>query len=338
VDPAQIRSATRERLVGLRSLLTQSPSARHGRDYAGSHGFEMRILLTGISGQIGSALLARLSDHEVVAADRATLNLAKPDELPSRLDALAPEVIINPAAYTAVDKAEDEPELAYLVNAAAPAKMARWAAVNKVPLLHFSTDYVFDGTGRHPWQEDDRASPLSVYGETKLAGENAIRAEGDAFMILRTSWVYAVQGKNFLRTISRLAIERRELRVIADQVGAPTSARVVADIVQRIVSGDLDAFRSRCAQAHGLVHVCGAGETTWHGFATAIVEGLRARGVSLAVERIQPISSDEYASRAKRPHNSRLDLSRLVRLFGIMPPRWRESLGKELDIVAETLR
>ena len=298
----------------------------------------MRILLTGISGQIGAALLARLSNHEVVAADRATLNFAKPDELPATLDALAPELIINPAAYTAVDKAEDEYELAHLVNAVAPAKMARWAAAKRVPLLHFSTDYVFDGTGERPWNEDDRGNPLSVYGKSKLAGENAIRAEGDAFLIVRTSWVYAAQGKNFLRTIARLATERSDLRVIADQTGAPTSARMVADIVKGMILEDLGAFRDRCAQAQGLVHICSAGETTWHGFATAIIEGLRTRDVSLAVQRVQPISSEEYASRAKRPRNSRLDLSRLGRVFGVTPPSWRDALAIELDILAETLR
>ena len=224
------------------------------------------------------------------------------------------------------------------MNAVAPAKMARWAAAKRVPLLHFSTDYVFDGTGERPWNEDDRGNPLSVYGKSKLAGENAIRAEGDAFLIVRTSWVYAAQGKNFLRTIARLATERSDLRVIADQTGAPTSARMVADIVKGMILEDLGAFRDRCAQAQGLVHICNAGETTWHGFATAIIEGLRTRGVSLAVQRVQPISSEEYASRAKRPRNSRLDLSRLGRVFGVTPPSWRDALAIELDILAETLR
>ena len=184
----------------------------------------MRILVTGVSGQVGGALVARLpASATVLAADRSVLDLAAPQTIAGTLDRLAPDIVFNPAAYTAVDKAEDEPELAMRVNAEAPGAMARWAAARDVPLIHFSTDYVFDGSGERAWREDDAPQPLSVYGATKLAGENEIRSAGGTFLIVRTSWVYAAEGKNFLRTIARLARERSELRIVADQIGAPTS-------------------------------------------------------------------------------------------------------------------
>src|SRR5262249_53202744 len=197
----------------------------------------MRILVTGVSGQVGGALLPLLRDHDVVAADRATLNLAEADGIEAVLDRLAPEFIVNPAAYTAVDKAEDERELAMQVNAQAPGALARWARANDVPLIHFSTDYVFDGGGTALWRESDMTGPLSVYGASKLAGEQAIRAAGGDVLIIRTSWVYAARGANFLRTILRLARERKELRIVADQIGAPTSAPLIAETVARLMSG-----------------------------------------------------------------------------------------------------
>ena len=185
----------------------------------------MRVLVTGVTGQVGGALVARLhGEATIVAADRAALDLAAPHAIPHALDRMAPDIIINPAAYTFVDEAEDERELAMRVNGQAPGAIARWAAARAVPFIHFSTDYVFDGSGAKPWREDDPARPLSAYGASKLAGENEIRAAGGCSLIIRTSWVYAAQGDNFLRTIMRLAQERKELRVVADQIGAPTSA------------------------------------------------------------------------------------------------------------------
>ena len=270
----------------------------------------MRILLTGISGQVGGALLPRLQGlGQVIAADESVLDLVQLDGISGTLDHLQPDLIINPAAYTAVDKAEDEPELALRANGEGPAIVAQWAALNSVPLIHFSTDYVFNGAGDRAWREDDEASPLSVYGSSKLAGEHALRAAGGTFLIIRTSWVYAAQGKNFLRTISRLARERKELRIVADQIGAPTSAAVIADGVIAMLSPGLDAFRTRCAEAKGLVHLTASGETSWHGFASAIVEGLKARNVALAVEQVLPLTTEQYPTPAKRPHNSRLDLA-----------------------------
>ena len=250
---------------------------------------------------------------------------------------MKPDLIINPAAYTAVDKAEEEPELALRVNGEGPAVIARWAALHGVPFIHFSTDYVFNGTGDLAWREDDEAQPLSVYGSSKLAGENAVRAAGGTFLIVRTSWVYAAQGTNFLRAISRLARERKELRIVADQIGAPTSAAVIADGVTEMLSAGLDKFRGRCGEANGLVHLVASGETSWHGFAVAIVEGLKERKIALAVEHIRPITSAEYPTRACRPHNSRLDLSRLHKIFGITTLHWKDALVPELDALAREL-
>jgi dTDP-4-dehydrorhamnose reductase len=292
----------------------------------------MRILLTGTSGQVGGALAPRLEGFgTILAPDPHALDLAHPDAIADRLDQLAPDLIVNPAAYTAVDKAEDEPELAMRVNGHAPGAIARWARPRNVPLMHFSTDYIFSGTGERPWQENDPPAPLSVYGATKLAGENEIRAAGGSFLILRTSWVYAAVGTNFLRTIARLARERKELRIVADQVGAPTSATLLADAVTGIVAPGLDHVRRCCEEVQGLVHLSASGETSWHGFACAIVEGLRARGHALAVERLVPVASVDYPASAKRPHNSRLDLGRWQSLAGSVPPHWQQGLACVLD-------
>ncbi len=299
----------------------------------------MRILLTGVSGQVGGALLPRLQRiGTVVPTDFDTLDFKKPDFLANALDRIAPELIINPAAYTAVDQAEDEFDVAMLVNAKAPGAIARWAAAREVPLIHFSTDYVFSGAGARPWREDDVPQPLSAYGATKLAGDREIQAAGGCHLILRTSWVYAAQGKNFLCTIARLARERKELRIVADQIGAPTSATLLADAVTELVAGGIDHLRKRSAEADGLVHLTASGETSWHGFACAIVDGLRARGITLAVEQIVPIRTDEYPTRAKRPLNSRLDLSRGRKVFGKTPPHWEAALAPVLDEFAVRCR
>lgn len=292
----------------------------------------MRFLVTGISGQIGSEAARRFSAlGDVVAADRAMLDLSQPSTLAAKLDALRPDVIINPAAYTAVDRAEDERELAFTVNAESPGVMAKWAAQRGVPFLHLSTDYVFDGSGERPWQEDDPAAPLSVYGASKLAGEDRVRAAAGPHLIVRTSWIYAARGANFLRTISRLARERQELKVVADQVGAPTSAAFVADTLATIVRKNLADLTSALEAGGGVVHIAAAGHTSWHGFASAIVDGLRRRGALLAVQRLIPIPSREYATKAVRPLNSRLDLTRLRNTFGVSPKPWDALLEPELD-------
>lgn len=292
----------------------------------------MRIVLTGVTGQVGRALvgpLGRLGD--LIPADRSLLNLAEPGELSDALDRLTPDLIINPAAYTAVDRAEEERELAFAVNARAPGVIARWAARNRVPLLHFSTDYVFDGEGETPWREDSKPLPLSVYGASKLAGEEAIRSVGGPHLVVRTSWVYAAHGANFLRTIARLARERTELKVVADQVGAPTSSNVIARAIVRLLEADPNDLPRRFARADGILNIAASGEASWHDFATRIVDGMRARGQSLSVRSILPLRTEEYPTRARRPRNSRLDLRRLQEVFGISTPPWEEALETELD-------
>lgn len=299
----------------------------------------MRIVVTGVSGQVGGALVKTLEPiGSIIAAGREVLDLSQPNRIASSLDRLSPDLIVNAAAYTAVDRAEDEKVLAYVVNVEAPGAIARWAAGHGVPLVHFSTDYVFDGTGSRPWREDDPANPLSVYGISKLAGEEAIRSADGSHLIVRTEWVYAAQGTNFLRTIAQLAKERKELRVVADQFGAPTSARLIADAVAGVLGSGGPSVADRFAAAKGVVNVAASGETSWHGFAVAIVEGLKARGVTLAVESVVPIAAKDYPTKAARPANSRLDLTQLRLAFGIRTPRWDRALAVELDVVAGELR
>lgn len=293
----------------------------------------MRILVTGVTGQIGGSLATGLDSFgTVIAPDRAALDLARLESIPSFLNRVAPDLIINPAAYTAVDEAEDQRELAMIVNARAPGAIAQWAARHGVPLIHFSTDYVFDGSGERPWREDDPTEPLSVYGSSKLAGEHQVRAAAGPHLIIRTAWVYAARGRNFMRTIARLAGERAELRIVTDQVGAPTSATQVTEAVRRILAAGPEDLSSRFARAHGVLHVTASGEASWYQFACAIVAGLRERGVHLAVEQIIPIRSEEYPTRAARPKNSRLDLARLEQVFGIRMSQWTAGLAPELDL------
>lgn len=292
----------------------------------------MRILLTGTNGQVGGALQPLLAKHgTVIAPSRTAFDLSKPQTLDEALDGFKPDLIINPAAYTAVDRAEDERELAFLVNAKGPELIAKWAALHRVPLIHFSTDYVFDGSGDKPWGEDSPTGPLSVYGASKLAGDLAIQAAGGPHLIARTCWVYAASGANFLRTIARLAGEREELRIVADQVGAPTTAGAIASTVAGIVKSNASNLEELFVRSGGVVNLACAGETSWHGFASAIVAGLKSRGARIAVETITPIATSDFPTKAKRPGNSRLDLSRLKDRFGMTTPPWQDALQSELD-------
>jgi dTDP-4-dehydrorhamnose reductase len=289
-------------------------------------------MVTGVTGQVGGALIKVLGPTgSIIAAGRNDLDLARPDQIASSLNRISPDLIVNAAAYTAVDRAEDEKEIAFRVNAESPGVIARWAADHRVPLIHFSTDYVFDGAGSRPWREDLPANPQSVYGASKLAGEKAVRSAGGPHLIFRTSWVYAATGKNFMRTIVRLALERKELRIVADQVGAPTSARLIADVVVGIVgTGDM-CLADRFAASEGMVNVAAFGETSWHGFTVSIIEGLKARGVAIAAESIVPILTEDYPTKAKRPANSRFNLTRLSRVFRLSTPMWQHALAVELD-------
>lgn len=291
----------------------------------------MRILVTGVTGQVGAALAAKLANlATVVPAPRSVLDLTRPQDIGSRLDEIAPDVIVNPAAYTAVDRAEDERDLAFLVNAEAPRALARWAADRRIPLLHFSTDYVYSGRGSIPWKEGDVTGPLSVYGASKLAGEDAIREVAGEHLIIRTSWVYASTGSNFLHTIVRQAREREEVRIVADQFGAPTSSAIIAEALAALFALS-EGLPSVIDRTEGLLHVAAAGSTSWHGFATAIVDGLRQRGVALKVDRVVPICTADYPTKAQRPINSRLDLSKLSQTLGRSTPGWSAGLGCVLD-------
>jgi dTDP-4-dehydrorhamnose reductase len=297
----------------------------------------MRILLTGTSGQVGGVLAGPLAEFgEVVAANRAMLDLADVASIPAQLDAIAPDVIVNPAAYTAVDRAEDEPELALRVNGEAPGAIARWAAARKVPVVHFSTDYVFSGSGKRPWREDDPTGPLSVYGKSKLQGEQALRAAGGPHLIVRSSWVYHRTGANFLRTIARLAAERDELRIVADQIGAPTSAALIGATLTDLMRKFGGDFSALAAASGGTLHLAASGTASWHDFASAIVAGLKARGRPVRAARIVPIKTSEYPTKATRPLNSRLDLARITALLGRTMLSWQAALEAELDHIAQS--
>jgi dTDP-4-dehydrorhamnose reductase len=289
----------------------------------------MRILVTGGTGQIGGALVPQLAGLGIVMApNRAEFDLAHPADIAQYLDQISPNLIINSAAYTSVDSAEDERDLAFAVNAESTGAIARWAAARHVPLVQLSTDYVFDGSSDRPWRADDPTGRLSVYGASKLAGEKSVQA---TCRLVRTSWIYAVEGRNFLRTIASLASQRSELRVVVDQVGAPTSAAVVAEGLIQILNAPVNEVLACFAAAHDVVHLAAFGAASWYDFATAIVQGLKARGLPVPVERVVPICAEEYPAKAIRPRNSRLDLQRLSQVFGIKPLHWTAALEIELD-------
>ena len=293
----------------------------------------VRILLLGSRGQVGWELQRALAPlGELTALDRRgtgpwQADLSQPERLAPMLDALAPQLIVNAAAHTAVDRAESEPGLAHAINAAAPGELARWAAAHDATLVHYSSDYVFDGSGHTARSEDAPTGPLSVYGRSKLAGEEAIRASGCRHLILRTSWVYAARGGNFARTMLRLAAERDELKVIADQVGAPTGAELLADVTAHA----LRALAVDPALA-GTYHCAADGETSWHGYACHVIEWARAHGhpVKVGPDAIRAIPTADYPTAAARPLNSRLDTSRLQRAFGLRMPPWQQGVERML--------
>lgn len=297
----------------------------------------MKILLLGKNGQVGWQLQRALAPlGEIVALERkdAGGDLADPQGLAAAVRAAKPQVIVNAAAYTAVDKAESEPQLARLINTEAPAALAREAAASGALLVHYSTDYVFDGSGSAPWQESDATGPLNVYGATKLAGEQAIAASGCAHLTFRTSWVYAAHGDNFIKTMLRLATTRERLTVIDDQKGAPTGAELIADVTAHAISQTLQ----QPAKA-GLYHLTAAGEASWFDYAQyvlALARQARPQGVKTAAGGVQPIASSQYPAAARRPLNSRLDTRRLQAAFGLQMPPWQQGVTRVLREILES--
>ena len=293
----------------------------------------MTILLLGANGQVGWELRRALAPlGPVRALERAEADLADPDALSRAVRETAPSLIVNAAAYTAVDRAEEDEALARTINADAPGLLAEEAKRLGIALVHYSTDYVFDGVGELPAMESDLTDPLNAYGRTKLAGEAAIRDSGCAHLILRTSWVYSMRGANFLLTVRRLAGELEEMRIVADQTGAPTWARGIAGATALILARcGAPAKTGILAEKGGLYHLTASGETTWHGFAEAIVEWLRATGQPVRCKKVHPISTSDYPTPAKRPANSLLDCTKLRETFAITIPDWRDQLGLCVD-------
>lgn len=289
----------------------------------------MKILLLGKNGQVGWELQRALAPlGHVVALDREGADglrgdLETLDALAHTVRKAAPDVIVNAAAYTAVHKAETDVARAHRINAEAVGVLATEAARLDALLVHYSTDYVFDGSGTRPWREDSPTAPLSEYGRSKLAGEEAIRARGCRHLIFRTSWVYAARGGNFARTMLRLAAERERLTVIADQIGAPTGADLIADVSAHAIRASL-ATPALC----GTYHLVAEGETSWHGYAQFVIEQARTLGALLKVGEIAPIASSDYPSAAARPLNSRLDTGRLRTNFALHLPDWRDGVAR----------
>jgi dTDP-4-dehydrorhamnose reductase len=293
----------------------------------------MKILLLGKNGQLGWELQRALAPMgELVACDFDSpaplrADFSRPDSLPTLLQQVQPDLIVNAAAHTAVDKAESEPELAHTLNAEAPAVLAREAARTGALLVHYSTDYVFDGSGSDPRDESAPTGPLSVYGRSKLAAEQAIAASGCRHLVLRTSWVHAARGGNFARTMLRLAAERDQLQVIADQIGAPTGAELLADVTAHAVR----ALRADPGLG-GLYHCVAGGETSWHGYARFVIEWARAHGqaIRVAPDGVRPIATSDYPTPATRPLNSRLATHKLQQAFGLTLPPWQAGVERML--------
>jgi len=298
----------------------------------------VKILLLGGSGQVGWELqraLAPLGPVTLAGIDGGTTlaaDFSRPDTLAAVVEAAAPDVIVNAAAHTAVDRCETEPDLAQAINARAPEVLARAAQTLGAWLVHYSTDYVFDGSAKAPWCEDDPTGPLSTYGRTKLAGEQAVRANGCRHLIVRTSWVYGARGDNFAKTMLRLAAERDSLSVVADQIGAPTGAELLADVtahmLRRVTAGTPGA-----AAAGGTYHVAAAGECSWHAYARHVIAYARKHGrpLRIADDAVRAIATADYPTPARRPANSRLDTLKFRRTFDLVLPPWQVGVERALD-------
>jgi len=291
-----------------------------------------RILVTGKNGQVGFELRRSLSVlGEVIAVDRDECDLADPETIRRVVRAARPDVIVNPAAYTAVDKAESEPDLARAINAVAAGVLAEEAARCGALIVHYSTDYVFDGVGDGVYSEDDAPNPQSVYGQTKLEGERAVAAANPRHLILRTSWVFGAHGANFLKTMLRLAREREALKIVADQFGAPTSAALLADVTAHAVARYLR--EGAASFPFGVYHLVSAGETSWHGYAQYVIESARRRGQTFKVAELAPIPTSAYPLPAPRPANSRLSTAKLQQAFGLTLPQWQAQVEQVLTLL-----
>ena len=293
------------------------------------------ILLTGKDGQVGTALLPVLHHlGRIVAVGRRECDLADATAIANIVRATRPNIIVNAAAYTAVDKAEGDMALAFAVNARAPGLLAQLASESGATLIHYSTDYVFDGNKTQPYREDDPTCPLSVYGQSKLAGEIAILAANPQCLVLRTSWVFSEHGTNFLKTMLKLACERDALAIVSDQFGAPTSANLIARVTERVVRS---IAHDKDATPYGIYHLAAQGETSWHGFAVYLIERARALGlpVRVAVDAIKPIPTSAYPTAAARPLNSRLNTAKLRSNFDFDLPPWQDGVQSVLEALAQ---
>ena len=291
----------------------------------------MQILVTGASGQVGLAIARELKTFGTLClANRQDLDLSQLDAIPSRLDEIAPDLIINAGAYTAVDKAESEPDIAFNVNGKAVGVLGGWSARHGVPLIHFSTDYVFNGEASEPYDENHAINPLSVYGKSKAEGESLLLRSEAPCLIVRTAWVYSAAGKNFLKTMVRLAGERDELAVVCDQIGTPTSADQIARFIRHIIGEGRDALPRRFGQASRLVHFTASGSTSWHGFASAIVAAMPRHGLPVKAKAVRAIPTSDYPTPAARPKFSRLSTARAERVFGFRPEPWEKALDEVL--------
>ncbi|BEV73291.1 dTDP-4-dehydrorhamnose reductase [Paludibacterium sp. THUN1379] len=288
-----------------------------------------RILLTGVSGQLGHVLQTALAPlGEVHAVSRAEMDLADASSIQARLDQWQPAIIINPAAYTAVDRAESEEAQAMAVNAHAPAAMAQWAARHDALLMHYSTDYVFDGQLDRPYREEDATAPQSAYGRSKCRGEEAIRASGCRHLILRTSWVFGAHGGNFLKTMLRLGAEREQLRIVADQFGAPTSTALIAEVSAAMLQ---QAIAAADSLPLGTYHLTAQGRTSWCDYARFIFAEARLRGAPLMVREVEGIPASAYPLPATRPANSSLDCHKLMQDYRLTLPDWQAGVRQVLD-------
>lgn len=294
----------------------------------------MKILLLGKNGQVGWELQRSLAPlGELIAMGSDDGDLTDLEGLAETVRVIAPDIIVNAAAHTAVDRAESEPELARLINARAPAVLAQEAKKLNAWLVHYSTDYVFEGSGDKPWLETDQTGPLSVYGQTKLEGEQLVRLSGCKYLIFRTSWVYGARGGNFAKTMLRLGQERDSLKVICDQIGAPTGADLLADVTAHAI---------RSAQQNpevvGTYHLAASGETSWHGYASFVLDFARQAGVDLEVshDSIEAVATSAFPTPAVRPHNSRLNTAKLQLTFGLTMPHWQTGVTRMLNEILDS--